>query len=119
MKRYCLEFYCKNLYMHTHCYFDYNDKMYFQIHDLQGMFNNALDIVLISNVFQRRYSYMLKYFGSYIREGRRKFIERDSFLTFFPILFDFYTNVRGHDEISRKLLYFYTYLKNRMNYTIG
>ena len=61
MKRRCLEFYCKKLYMHTHCYFSYDNKMYFQIHDLQRIFDNAIHILLISNLFQRRYSYKLKY----------------------------------------------------------
>lgn len=118
MKKYCLILYCKKLFLHTHCYFSYNDKMYFNIYEIPSMFNNTVHIILASDVSQRRYSYRLKNFGSYIQEGKNIYIEKDLLLRFFPILFDFYTNTIGHNKISKKLLYFYTYLKNRMNYNI-
>ena len=102
--------------MHTHIY-SIREKSYCNVFELESIFYHSVDITNVSYSFQRAYGWKQIY-GSYVTIGRATFIEINSFIKFFPILFYYYFEIYGRDRISEKLLCFYSCLKYRRDYMV-
>lgn len=100
--------------------FDVEGRLYFDVKDINNVFNNTMNIVSLSNQLKNKYKLFYKsdIFGNYYFDKGRILIERDSLLKFLPLLISYFNEMRGNNNLAEHVLNLCNYLMNEVNYEI-